>query len=148
MSVERSNARTHECLYDDTLGRLVVGQVGDEERQRAESHIDGCGRCRRLITQIARLSLATRTQSIERLPDAVPEAAPLVSGSKLGRYLAWLRFGLAQASWRTQPVRALALARQAEQTYAHAPSGFAHDLAEVSAWLATRAQSSYAGAVR
>jgi len=73
------------------LTRLVAGRIEPDERWLAEAHVDSCALCRRLLAQLAQLSLVAGAEaSGEALtpPAEAPVLRPeLIPGTRCGRYL-------------------------------------------------------------
>ncbi len=76
-------AHAMSCLDDNTLFELSLGQLSPAELAAAESHLDGCPSCRRLLAQNLRTSAARG-----------PKPPPVVNaGTAVGRYLVIERVG-------------------------------------------------------
>ena len=87
-----------DCLADDTIARLVEGQLAADERAAVLAHIDGCAPCRALIADVAR--------------DGAE--APLPRGAIVGRYvvvdlIGAGAMGVVYAAWDPQLQRRVAL---------------------------------------
>jgi len=59
-----------DCLDDDRILALLEGRLSAGEERSVEAHLDACGRCRRLLSQVV------RTIPDESLADLVPYHAP------------------------------------------------------------------------
>jgi len=86
------------CLADDTIARLVEGQLAADERAAVLAHIDSCAACRALIADVAR--------------DGAE--APLPRGAIVGRYvvvdlIGAGAMGVVYAAWDPQLQRRVAL---------------------------------------
>ena len=72
-----TNAAT-VCLTDDELAGFVSEQLAPGQRASLADHLDGCERCRRLISALA---------ALEDDAAAIPDRAPaLTAGSVIGRF--------------------------------------------------------------
>ncbi len=87
------------CLEPDEAAGFVQGWLTGAELARAEAHIDGCGDCRRYVSDLARTSVAyeppsgrggaaeAATVPAEGPPSVAGPGRLLPRGSSLGRYV-------------------------------------------------------------
>ncbi len=71
------------CLTDETVVSLIEGALDGDSLRHVTEHIDGCAECRRLVAGVVR---GIEVSGVHHLDD--PGApAPLVSGTRIGRYV-------------------------------------------------------------
>src|SRR5688500_1717344 len=78
-------APTGDCLDDPLLHALLSGEVSASAHGAAMAHLSGCSRCSLLVSELLRLSAASRPPAAD---------APVVArGDTLGRYVVLDRLG-------------------------------------------------------
>ncbi len=83
-----------DCLTDDTISALLLGELAGPALQEIESHLAGCGRCRAIWEEAARLSAGDEPEGPPADPGQMAEHSgvwsrpppPLGPGLMVGRY--------------------------------------------------------------
>ncbi len=76
------------CLSDDSLARLVAGEVEGESRARIDRHLAGCAKCRAVIGAYGR-RFTERASS----PEAMWPSTEIDVGERIGRFEVRARLG-------------------------------------------------------
>ena len=79
---------TTACPSDDALGALARRQLGGDEAEQLQQHLDGCESCRATMIAAIRGGAFTQQPPGDAPRDSTPRVpySPLSSGSRVGRY--------------------------------------------------------------
>jgi serine/threonine-protein kinase len=73
------------CLSDETIAALTAGAIGADARIAALAHIDTCGDCRRIVTEVFGLELPGASRTAHSGEPRSRDA--LAAGETVGRYV-------------------------------------------------------------